>query len=99
MPSLRRRSSFARRAARSSEPASSATAVALRDVDLGDLQLALLAAGQRDVDGVAALVPEERLADRRLVGQLLLRGVGLGRADDRVLVAAAGLLVLDVDRG
>ena len=36
---------------------------ALRDVDLGDLQLALLAAGQRDVDGVAALVPEQRLAD------------------------------------
>ena len=72
MPSARRRSSFARRVARSSEPSSSAIA-ALRDVDLGDLELALLAAGQGHVDRVAALVPEQRLADRRLVGEPLLR--------------------------
>ena len=46
---------------------------------------------------VAALVAEQRLADRRLVGELVLRRVGLGRADDRVLDRLAGLLVLDVD--
>src|SRR5690242_14022485 len=95
MPSARRRSSFARRVARSSEPSSSAID-ALRDVDLGDLELALLAAGEGHVDRVAALVPEQGLADRRLVGELLLPRVRLGRADDRVLVALAGLLVLDV---
>src|SRR6476660_8375617 len=95
MPSARRRSSFARRVARSSELSSSAIA-ALRDVDLSDLELALLAAGQGHVDRVAALVLEQRLADRGLVGELLLPGVRLGRADDRVLVGVAGLLVLDV---
>ena len=90
MPSARRRSSLARRAARQL----GALLVghggrAYVDVDLGDLELALLAAGQRDVDGVAALVADERLAHRRLVGQLALRRVGLSRADDRVLLAVA----------
>jgi hypothetical protein len=42
-------------------------------------------------------VSQQRLADRRLVGELLLRRVRLGRADDRVLVAVARLLILDVD--
>src|SRR5207248_8484421 len=41
--------------------------------------------------------PDQRLADRRLVGQAVLGGIGLGRSDDRVLDGLAGLLVLDVD--
>ena len=41
--------------------------------------------GTCDRDDLAALVPEQRLADRRLVGELALGRVGLGRADDRVL--------------
>ena len=48
-------------------------------------------------DDLVALVAEQRLADRRLVGELVLGRVGLGRADDRVLHRLAGLLVLDVD--
>ena len=56
---------------------------------------ALLAAGQRDLDLVVALAADERLADRRLVGELLRRR-GLGGADDRELLRLA-VLVLDVD--
>src|SRR4051812_2294223 len=51
-------------------------------LDLRDLELLLRPARNVDADDVAALVAEERLADRRLVRELLLRGVGLGRADD-----------------
>ena len=40
------------------------------DVDLGDLELALLAVGQHDRDLFAALVAHQRLADRGLVGEL-----------------------------
>src|SRR5204862_1305752 len=65
-------------------------------INFGDLELALLAVGQRDADLFTALAAHERLADRGLVGQLLLGGVGLGRAHDRELQRAA-LLVLDVD--
>ena len=55
------------------------------DVDLGDLEPALLAVRQGDVDDLVALAADQRLADRRLVGQLALGRVGLGRADDREL--------------
>src|SRR5579875_1896104 len=64
------------------------------DVDLGDLQRALAARGD-DLHVVAALVTEQRLADGRLVGELHLRRVRLGRSDDRVLVRLARR-VLDV---
>jgi hypothetical protein len=50
----------------------------------------------RDGHLVAALAPNEGPTDRGLVGQLGVGGLGLGGADDRVLVGLAGL-VLDVD--
>src|SRR5918994_2384342 len=53
--------------------------------DLEDLVLQLRAAWRRDLDGLALLLAEDRLADRRLVRELLLRRVGLPRADDVVL--------------
>ena len=43
------------------------------------------------------LLPEQGAADRRLVRELLLGRVGLGRADDLELLRLLGLLVLDVD--
>jgi hypothetical protein len=67
------------------------------DFDLGDLQHAH-AAGGRHPDLLATLATEQRLTDGRLVGQLQLGRVGLGRPDDRVLGRLAGL-VLDVDDG
>src|SRR5690349_4249120 len=67
------------------------------DLDLRDLELALGAAGHGDLDDLVALVPDERLPDRRLVRQAVLGRLGLGRADDRVLDRLPGLLVLDVD--
>src|SRR3954451_10618979 len=109
MPSARRRTSLARRGGRNSAPPASAPPVAGcsasatrgaglgRDVDLGDLELAGGAVGQADLDGVALLAAHERLADRRLVGELARLDVGLRRADDRVGRRLA-LLVLDVDR-
>src|ERR1700684_3121362 len=67
------------------------------DVDLRDLQLARRAA--RDLDGarLVALVSDQRAADRRLVGELRLLRLRLGRAHDRVLDRLARLFVLDVD--
>ena len=53
--------------------------------------------GTSTVTIVAALVADQRLADRRLVRELVLGRVGLGRADDLELARVAGLLVLDVD--
>ena len=47
--------------------------------------------GRRDLDGLALLLADDRLADRRLVGELQLGGVGLGQADDEVLVRALGV--------
>src|SRR6476469_1737678 len=66
------------------------------DVDLGDLELARGTARDLHGDGLVAFVPDQRAADRRLVGELVLVGLGLGRADDRVLDRLAGLLVLAV---
>src|SRR5205085_3537016 len=73
------------------------SALLRRDVDFGDLQLALAPRG-REYDLLAALAPEQRLADRRLVRQSQLPRVGLSRADDRVFGRLAAL-VLDVDDG
>src|SRR3954447_16216954 len=94
IPCSRRRSSLARRWASRS---SAMTAGSLEaDVDLGDLVLLLLAVGQHDGDLFAALVTHQRLADRGLVGDLLLARIGLGGADDRELDGLA-LVVLEVD--
>src|SRR5215212_1310469 len=107
MPSARRRSSFSRRtASRSldgsppapcSEPLIGGRLLLRDRLDLGDLELALGAPGDGDLDLLVAAVAEQGLADRGLVGQAVGRRVGLGRADDRVLDRLAGLLVLDVD--
>ena len=67
------------------------------DVDLRDLQLARRAARNLHRDDLVAAVAEQRPADGRLVRELVLGGLGLGRADDRVARRLAGLLVLDVD--
>src|SRR5436189_8354 len=42
------------------------------------------AAGRGDLDGLALLVADDGLADRRLVRELILRRVRFGRADDLV---------------
>src|SRR3954469_14010003 len=65
-------------------------------LDLRDLELALRAARDGNRHHVVALVSEQRLADRRLVRQLHLARVGLGRADDLVLDGLLRLLILDV---
>src|SRR5919201_3266534 len=51
---------------------------------LEDLELER-AAGCADLDGLALLLADDRLAHGRLVRKLVLRRVGLGRADDVVL--------------
>ena len=48
------------------------------DVDLRDLELARRTAGDLDGDRLAALVPEQRAPDGRLVGELVLLRLGLG---------------------
>src|SRR4029450_555137 len=58
---------------------------ALGGLDLHDLELELRAAGRRDLHGLALLAAHDRLADRRLVRELPIGRVGLGRADDEVL--------------
>src|SRR5215210_7853395 len=104
MPPSRSASSLRRRTA--SSPASpwglvtatlGAALRSLRDFDLRDLELAGLAVGQLHGHLVVALVADQGLADGRLVGELVLGRVGLGRADDRVLERLARRLVLDVD--
>src|SRR4029079_15010343 len=54
-------------------------------LDLHDLELDHGAAGGRDLDGLALLATDDRLADRRLVRELLLGGIRLRGADDVVL--------------
>ena len=70
---------------------------ALRGLDLGDFEFLLRPARDLDGDDVVALVADQRFADRRLVRELVLERVGLGRADDLEFLRVAGLLVLDVD--
>src|SRR3954466_4609778 len=97
MPSARSASSLRRRVARSSPSPPAWEVMASGYVDLGDLELDLAARGA-DLDHVALLVAEQRLAHRRLVGEPLVGRVGLGRADDRVGDGLARVLVLDVDQ-
>src|SRR2546430_7575418 len=61
-------------------------------LDLENLELHL-SAWFRDLNRLTLLLPDDRLADPRLVGELVLRRVGLGRADD---VVSDGLLGADV---
>src|SRR5438094_1011219 len=68
----------------------------LRRLDVHDLELELAARGG-DLDGVALLAAHDRLADRRLVRQLVLGGIGLGRADDAVLDGLVRVHVLQAD--
>src|SRR4051794_25607431 len=67
------------------------------DVDLRDLELARRTARHLHRDGLVAFAADQCAADRRLVGELVLVGLGLGRAHDRVLDGLAGLFVFDVD--
>src|SRR5207249_4758361 len=71
--------------------------VGLCRFDLRDLQLPRRAAGYRHGYDLAALVAHQGLADRGLVGELVVGGIRLGGADDGVLGRLVGLLVLDVD--
>src|SRR3954452_3456460 len=101
-PDSRRRASLARRSARSCDSERSVSSdspigrASLCRFDLGDLELAPGSARHLDGDHVAALVADEGLADRRLVGELALGQVGFRRPDDLELLRVAGLLVLDV---
>src|SRR5205807_4984406 len=103
MPAPRRRSSFSRRSFSRSEVSRSGVSGsliarrayrALGRLDLGDLELALGTARDVDRDHVVSLVAHQRHADRRLVGELVLGGVGFRRADDLELLRVPGLLVL-----
>src|SRR5262245_61175548 len=67
--------------------------------DLEDLVLQLGAAGSCDLDRLALLLPDDRPADRRLVGELVLRRIRLGGADDVVLDRLFGGDVAQADVG
>src|SRR5436189_2906542 len=56
----------------------------LRGLDVHDLELEL-AARRGDLDGLALLATHDRLADRRLVRELVLGRIRLGGANDVVL--------------
>ena len=66
-----------------SSPAHSSRDWALGGFDLEDLVLQLRAARRHDLDRLALLVTEDRLADRRLVRQLQLGGIRFGGPDER----------------
>src|SRR6478609_3294465 len=107
-PRERAASTFARRAWRiccSVSPGSFIATRSLRRADragaLGGLDAHDLefdrSAGGGHLDDLALLVAEHRLADRRLVRQPVVGGVGLGRADDLVLIGLAVVDVLNLD--
>src|SRR5215471_6200383 len=62
----------------------------LRRLDIHDLEPDR-AAGRRDLDRLALLAAHDGAADGRLVRELVLRRVRLGRADDVVLDGLVGL--------
>src|SRR5205085_12113679 len=66
--------------------------------DLEDLELERTPR-RRDLDDVALLLADDRLADRRLVGELVLGRVRLGGADDVVLDRLVLLHVLEAHPG
>ena len=67
-------------------------------LDVHDLELQRAARG-RDLDDLALLAAENRLADRRLVREPVLGRVRLRRADDRVLDRLVRVHVLQADAG
>src|SRR5262249_13600119 len=69
----------------------------LGSLDLEDLELERAARGG-DLDHLALLPAEDRPADRRLVRELVLRWIRLGRADDPVLERLVGVDVPEPDR-
>src|SRR6476646_10627047 len=103
MPASRSRSSFARLSASRSDCAGSRSSFTrgslfreLRRFDLRDLELLLGTARRLDRDDFVPLAAEKCLADRRLVRELLLGRVCLGRSNDLELLGLARLLVLHV---
>src|SRR5581483_7639219 len=80
----------AKRAAFRAEP--------LGGFDVHDLELQL-AARRGDFDGLALLAAHDRLADRRLVRELVRGRIGFGGPDDVVLDGLAGLHVAQADLG
>src|SRR3954471_17355984 len=66
--------------------------------DLEDLELHRAARG-RDLDGLALLLADDRLADRRLVRELVLRRVRLGGTDDLILERLVRADVAEPDGG
>src|SRR5262249_13887173 len=111
MPRSRRRSSLARRSASRSDSSVTRAAYSrlrrqvaaasgrLGSLDLRDLELLLRAARCLHRHDLVPLAADQRLADRRLVRELVLDRVRLGGSDDLELLRLAGLLVLDVDHG
>src|SRR3954447_2062226 len=108
IPASRIRSSFSRRSSRTWERSRSGCSGvgslierrAYRPsglLDLGDFEFFLRSARDLDGDDVVALLADQRFADRRLVGELVLHRVCLGRADDLEFLRGAGFLVFDVD--
>src|ERR671937_514030 len=67
-----------------------------RSSDLEDLELHRAARGT-DLHGLALLAADDRLADRRLVRELVLRRVRLGGADDPVLDRLLGRNIAQTD--
>src|SRR3979409_2618404 len=70
----------------------------LRRLDVHDLELEL-AARCGDLHRLALLAAHDRLADRRLIRQLVLGGVRFGGADDVVLDGLVRLHVAEPDFG
>src|SRR5207344_2080906 len=87
-----------RRAPASAPPRRSRAAEGrLRGFYIEDLELEGTARG-RHLDDLALLLAQDRLADRRLVRELLLSRVRLGRADDVVLDRLVRVHVLEAHR-
>src|SRR3954451_7528531 len=108
IPASRIRSSFSRRSSKTWESSCSCSCSAGSLIegrayrpssllDLGDFKFFLRAPRDLDGDDVVALFPQQRFADRRLVGELVLHRVRLGRADDLEFLRVAGFLIFDVD--
>src|ERR1700742_3208491 len=106
IPASRIRPSLSRRSWRTSESCGSSVgsaligaslATELRLLDLGDFEFFLGPARRLDGDDVVPFLPEQSLADRRLVGKFVFDRVGLGRPDDLEFLRIAGFLVFHVD--
>src|SRR6201996_2301298 len=106
IPASRIRPSLSRRSWRTSESCGSSVgsaligaslATELRLLDLGDFEFFLGPARRLDGDDVVPFLAQQSFADRRLVREFVLDGVGLGRPDDLEFLRIAGFLVFHVD--